>query len=64
METVSTLPWIVWIPVPSFVKFRYCECITLLKKYFDNCKLDLQSAGSSPSLTHTKLSARDAIMIP
>ena len=25
--------------------------------------LDLQSAGSSPNLTHTKLSARDAIMI-
>ena len=27
-------------------------------------KLDLQSAGSSPNLTYTKLSARDAIMIP
>ena len=27
-------------------------------------ELDLQSAGSSPNLTYTKLSARDAIMIP
>ena len=27
-------------------------------------KLDLQSAGSSPNLTYTKLGARDAIMIP
>ena len=30
----------------------------------DDRKLDLQLAGSSPNLTYTKLSARDAIMIP
>ena len=28
-----------------------------------NVKLDLQSAGSSPNLTYTKLCAHDAIMI-
>ena len=29
-----------------------------------NHELDLQSAGSSPNLTYTKVSARDAIRIP
>ena len=34
------------------------------KKFWQMSKLDLQSAGSSPNLTYTKLGARDAIMIP
>lgn len=29
-----TKPWIIRIPVSSFVEFRYCEGITLLKKNF------------------------------
>ncbi len=53
----------------SWQKLSVCSAqvhATVLHRSLNGLKiqLDLQSAGSSPNLTYTKLSARDAIMIP
>ena len=52
--------------VPDCSKF--VDPITKFPYYhphsYSKMQLDLQSAGSSPNLIYTKLSARDAIMIP
>ena len=58
---IQMLQWkLRWIPF--LTKRRATVTETDLRK--KEIELDLQSAGSSPNLTYTKISALDAIRIP
>ena len=48
---------------PVMTVQMYIYTISFDSTYDYKCKLDLQSAGSSPNLTYTKISAHDAIRI-
>ena len=66
-ERVQTRPWEIILidQYPPDLSLEGVECfINHPSGVKSRVKLDLQSAGSSPNLTYTKLGAHDAIMIP